>query len=106
MRDSLLGPYDDAVLHHPGPEPLAHKPQNHRVRDAMRHHLPEPRVVDVREVPANIRLMDVLPLPTNQGDAECPQRLMWVASGTISVGALHEVLLVDGAKNARHRALQ
>ena len=54
---------DHAVLHHPGPEPFADQPQDNGVGDAMGHHLPQPVVIDACEVPANVRLEDVLHFP-------------------------------------------
>ena len=63
-------------------------------------------MVDACEVPANIRLVDVHDFSANQMAAKSSQRLVRTTSGTIPVRALHEVLLVDGAENPRHRALQ
>jgi hypothetical protein len=64
------------VLDDSGPEPFLDQVQDAPVRDSVLEELPKPRVIEAREVVADVRVEHPVHLPALDSNSERVQRLM------------------------------
>jgi hypothetical protein len=105
LRRSRFHSDDYAVLQDASPEPFSNQPQDHSVRNTVRHHSHQPLMINVVKVSADVGLVEMPHFLGDQCGSQGAQRLMRVASRSKSIRAVQEVRLEHCFKDSRDRTL-
>src|SRR6516225_2495452 len=106
LRSTLFCVNDDAVLHCSGIEPFSDQAQNHRVRNAMGHHLAQPLTIDSREITADVGFKHLHHLLGHDLQAQSLQRVMRATAGSEAMTAFKEIRFKHRFQYARYGPLQ
>src|SRR5215469_11475025 len=106
LRDAFLSVDEGSVLHDPGLQPFRNEPKDHRVGNAVSHHLVEPPMVDSREVAADVGLVHVAYLLGHDVQAQFLQCVVRISPRPEAITAVEEVRFEDSFQYARNRPLQ